>query len=429
MGLDEGHMFRTDTDRVASTDPAARGKRSAIVVGAGVVGVATAYALARRGLAVTLVDRAAEAGRGTSFANGAQLSYIYTDALANPALLKRIPALLFGLDPAFRMRPSVDPAFLGWLLAFLANSTSMRFRANTIEGLKLGLESQRALHALLDRHPIDFGHTRPGKLHIYEQETSFAAGRAMAELKAEHGAVQHCLTPSEAIAIEPALAARRGPFIGAIHTPDEEVGDPYRFCNAMIELLRQHYGVDVRLGALVATVDETPSAAAAVLATGERIEADELVLCTGIETTALLRGTGIRVPVVPMKGYSFTAPPGSAMPDVSITDVGRKIVFCRLGYQLRVAGLAELGVGGLDIDAVRFSGLLAAARDVLPDAAGYEYASGSWAGLRPVTPSSLPVLRRARRRTSLNVGHGMLGWTYAMGSAERAARMILGDEK
>lgn len=422
-------MFRTNTDRVASAEPKTATRASVIVIGAGVVGVATAYALARRGARVTLLDRATEGGRGTSFANGAQLSYAYTDALANPALLKRIPALLLGLDPAFRLRPSADPAFVAWLLAFLRNSTVGRFRANTVEGLRLGLESRQALHALLERHPLDFGHTQPGKLQIYEQEAAFAAGRAMAQMKAGHGAVQQCLTPAEAIAIEPALAARRGPFVGAIFTPDEEVGDPYRFCNAMIELLRTHYAADVRLGAIVASVDESAGSASVALVNGERIEADELVLCTGIETAALLRGTGIRIPVVPMKGYSFTAPPGVSSPKVSVTDVARKIVFCRLGYQVRIAGLAELGVGDLAIDAARLGALMSAARDVLPEAAGYEAASGGWVGLRPVTPSSLPVLRRARQRISLNVGHGMLGWTFAMGSAERAARMILEDDR
>lgn len=419
-------MFGTETGCAVSAGPVTgAGRRSVIVVGAGVVGVATAYALARRGAKVTLIDRAPEAGRGASYANGAQLSYVYTDALANPALLRRIPELLIGLDPAFRLRPSLDPAFIGWLLGFLSNASSARFHANTIEGLRLGLESRQALHALLEQHPIDFHHTRPGKLHIYEKPEAFAAGRAMAELKAGHGAIQHCLTPAEAVAIEPALAMRSGTFVGAIHTPDEEAGDPYRFCNAMLGVLQSAYGVTVRLGAEVSGIDDAAGSAAVTLADGERIEADEIAVCTGIDTARLLRGTGIRVPIQPMKGYSFTAPARATSPATSITDVTRKIVFCRLGDQLRVAGLAELGVGDVSIDRSRLDALLAASRDVLPEAADYDAANGGWAGLRPVTPSSLPVVRRVRPRISLNVGHGMLGWTFAMGSAERAARTIL----
>ncbi|WP_298672774.1 FAD-dependent oxidoreductase [uncultured Sphingomonas sp.] len=422
-------MILTEADRAVSAGPARMRARSIIVIGAGVVGVATAYALARRGAKVILIDRAETAGRGTSYANGAQLSYVYTDALANPALLKRIPALLIGLDPVFRLRPSVDPAFFGWLLGFLRNASSTRFRSNTIEGLRLGLESRRALHSLLERHPIAFDHAAPGKLHIHEHPASLAAARAMAELKGGHGAIQHCLTRAEVVAIEPALAARRGAFAGAIYTPDEEVGDPYLFCNAMLAVLRRDYAVDIRLETNVAAIDGTADRAVAICAEGERIEADEIVLCTGIDTMRLLRGTGISAPILPMKGYSFTAPAGAAMPKVSITDVVRKIVFCRLGTKLRVAGLAELGVHDTTIDARRLDQLRGSSRAVLPDAANYDAAHGGWAGLRPVTPSSLPIIRRARSRISLNVGHGMLGWTFAMGSAERVARMILGEDR
>jgi len=122
--------------------------RSAVVIGAGVIGVTTAYALARRGIAVTLIDKAEGAGQGSSFANGAQLSYAYTEALANPALLRHLPTLALGQDPAFRLKPALDLDYLVWLLAFLRNSTKARFRANTLAGLRLGLESRLAIRRL-----------------------------------------------------------------------------------------------------------------------------------------------------------------------------------------------------------------------------------------------------------------------------------------
>lgn len=419
------HMYRTSTNSIATGRPAHARVRSAIVIGAGVVGIATAYALARRGVRVTLVDKAADVGRGTSYANGAQLSYVYTDALANVGLLKRAPGLLMGLDPAFRLRPSLDPAFFGWLLGFLSNCSAGRFRSNTLEGLALGLESRRAMHALLERHPLEFGHTVPGKLHIYEKPEAYAAGRSMVELKRAHGAVQHCLTPAEALVVEPALAARAGTFVGAIHSPQEEVGDPYLFCKSLLEVLRRDYQVDIRLGVDITSVDDAPAHGIATAATGERFEADKIVLCTGIETARLLQGTGIKVAIMPMKGYSFTAPAGNVAPLTSITDVARKVVLCRLNGQVRVAGLAELGLSDIDVDSRRLTDLIDSAREVLPEAADYGAATGGWAGLRPMTPSSLPVVCRARARIALNVGHGMLGWTFAMGSAERAAQLIL----
>jgi D-amino-acid dehydrogenase len=139
----------------------------------------------------------------------------------------------------------------------------------------------------------------------------------------------------------------------------------------------------------------------------------------------LLKGTGIRAPIWPMKGYSVTAPLGPSAPRVSITDVARKLVFCRLSGRMRIAGLADLGTRDLSIDPNRLASLLSSARESLPEAANYGRLESSWAGLRPMTPSSLPLIRKACPGVVLNVGHGALGWTYSMGAAERAADLSL----
>ena len=288
--------------------------RSAIVVGAGVVGVASAYALARRGVTVTLIDSQHEAGRGTSFANGAQLSYVYTDALASPSLLRHAPGLLLGVDPAFRLRMNFDSGYFYWLLRFLRNTSAGRFRANTLEALLLGLESRAAMHRLLESHMLDFGHASNGKLHIYDNVDIFAATANIVAMKRSAGAIQDRLTPAEALSIEPALRARREPFAGAVYSPQEEVGDPYRFCNGLLQVLRTQYSVSVRLGTEVREVRDSAACASVVTTTGEHIAADVLVICAGIEARRFLGRLGMKGTLVPMKGYSFNAPQERRMP-------------------------------------------------------------------------------------------------------------------
>jgi D-amino-acid dehydrogenase len=401
-------------------------QRSAIVVGAGVVGVATAYALARRQIAVTLIDAANEAGAGTSRANGAQLSYVFTDALASPALLRRAPGLLLGLDPVFRWRVPFEAQYFRWLLKFVRNAAPASFRANTLEGLRLGLESRAALHALLARHPLEFAHREAGKIHVHDDPSTFAAAGEIVTLKRAHGARQELLSYRETLDVEPALAGRARRFVGAVHSPQEEVGDPFRFCQAMLALLRSQYAVEVRLGTPILQIRDSGRHAAAVTAGGEALSADTLVLCGGIESGRFMRAMGCAETLVPMKGYSFNAPRGDSAPRHSITDVARKWVMCQLGETIRVAGLAELGKSDLSVDPRRLAGLIASAREAMPAAADFGRASDGWAGLRSMTPTSLPVVRCLSPRLALNVGHGMLGWTFAMGTAERLATQIAG---
>jgi D-amino-acid dehydrogenase len=394
------------------------------VVGAGVAGVAAAYALARRACRVTLVDARGGPGQGASFANGAQLSYAYTDALANPALLRRMPGLMFGADPAFRIRLHADYDQMLWLLRFLGQCNAAAFESNTLAGLALGLESRAALHALLERHPIDFAHDAPGKLHVHDQPAGLAAASALVALKRRHGAEQYVLTPDETLALEPALASRPAGMVGAIYSPQEEVGDPHRFCLGLTDVLTRHYDIATRFGETVADVRATPTEARLVLAGGDTIATDHILFCTAtVPRFAPLR-RALAGRVTTMKGYSFTAPPGDAAPRVSITDVGRKIVFCRLGDEIRVAGLAQLGFRDTDVTATSIAQLLDQAQAALPYAADYKEAGKFWAGQRPMTPNSLPVIEQVAPRISVNLGHGMLGWTWAMGAGERAAAMV-----
>lgn len=394
------------------------------VLGAGVVGISTAYALARRGRQVALIERGQGPALGASFANGAQLSYAYTDAMAAPALWKQLPGMLLGRDAAFRTRASADPHYWRWCLAFLRNATAHRLERNTLATLMLALESRAAMAELLARHPIAFDHTAPGKLHVYYDAAALPKARAMIAAKRQFGVRQNVLTPAQAIAIEPALiAARDMAFV--VHSPEEEVGDPFKFSSQLLHLLCAEYGVEPYFDVAVHGLHRTPEGWHLQAANGLHLRAKQIALCAGIDSHGLLRQLGIRSPLMAVKGYSFTAPCGAQAPAASITDTARKLVFCKLGNSIRVAGLADLNHWDSTPDPQRFAQLLAMAQASLPQAAEYAQVASPWAGLRPVTPHSSPVIARAQPGLVLNIGHGMLGWTLAMGSGERAARLVL----
>ena len=394
-----------------------------IVVGAGVVGMATALTLTERGHRVTVIDGAATPGLGTSFANGAQLSYAYTDALASPGTLAQIPRVLLGLDRALRFHLRLDPDLLAWGLAFLRNGSATRFRANTLAGLALAAQSRVALGGLAARHGLQFGHAMPGKIHLYRSAKSFAAARAMVALKQAHGVTQALLGPDEAVALEPMLAPVRAAIVGALHTADEEVGDPHRFCLSAHDALLRAGGSSL-LGTGIDRVIANGARPALVTSDGTRVGADRIVLAAGTGSVALARQLGVRLPVQPMKGYSITLPPGAAAPSASITDVANRVVFARIGNRMRIAGLAELGRRDTRVDPARLRVLVDSARAALPQAADYDQIETSWAGLRPMTPNSLPIIRTIAPGVIAATGHGALGWTYAAGSAERVADII-----
>src|SRR5690606_10756035 len=311
------------------------------VVGAGVVGVATAWAAARRGLSVELVDRADGPALGASYANGAQLSYAYTDAMASPSLWKQIPGLLAGSDPAFRLLLTGRQEIWRWGLSLLANAGSARSRRNTLRILGLAQESRKAMRALLERHPIDFQHQVAGKLHLYFNEASLAAGAKMVEIKRPHGVRQAMLDPDAAREVEPALAQVEG-LRGAVYSPEEAVGDPWLFSVGLLDAMRANYTVNARFGVDLGSIRRSGNRWLLSSRDGDAIQARTVIVCAGIDSAALLRPLGIRLPLMAIKGYSFTAPCGPAAPAVSLTDTARKIVFCRLGDRLRVAGMADI---------------------------------------------------------------------------------------
>lgn len=391
-----------------------------IVIGGGIIGVTSAYWLASHGMAVTLLESAPELAAGASHANGAQLSYSYSDALGSPALLAQLAGLLLGRDPAFRVRPSLRPAFIAWGLRFLRECGAGRSRANTVHVLELALRSRTIINEVREREGIEFDYRPSGKLHLFYDTEALARARTVVDLKNAYGCRQEVLDAAAARACEPALAQLPQPLAGAVYSPLDEAGDACAFARTLGRRAAERYGVRIRTGVTVTALLSGNGRIRALRTSEGDMEAGHVVLSTGPQSARLAATARLRLPIVPMRGYSLTLPARPEAPSVSITDTARKIVFCRLGERLRIAGMADVGWSRPEPPAARIDALRSAARAVFPDAADYDAPGAPWAGLRPMTPDSRPLIgATAFPNLWLNCGHGMLGWTLACGSAER----------
>lgn len=392
--------------------------RKVTVLGAGVIGLTTAYALAKRGYAVTVIDRASGVGQAASHANGAQLSYCYTDALASPLLLQKLPAYLLGLDPALRLKLSFSPQFWGWSLSFLKNATWQRFERNTLELLEMALESRSEFAELSGK--IAFKHRRPGKLTLFADETAAENARKVLRMKEVKKLGQIMLAPVQAIEIEPALENYGHPFVAALWSPMDEVGDCYLFCIGLARLLEEEFGVTFRMATEITGLKISKDRLTAILTKEEEIGCEDAVLALGVASPAVAIAAGLRLPVWPMQGYSLTVPAKSNAPEVSITDATRKLVFCRLGTDLRVAGIGDIGRGRAGFNHQRFKAFAKEAERAMPQAGDFSAENSAWTGFRPMTPSNQPLIGKTPvKGIYLNCGHGSLGWTLSMGAAKR----------
>lgn len=398
------------------------------VIGAGVIGVSSAYFLARQGYAVTLVDGRARPGEETSYANGGQLSYSYVAPLAGPGVLPSVPAWLLREDSPLRFRPRLDPHQWNWCLRFALACRASVSRQATAEMLTLSYLSRDVLHALLEQEPLSFGYQRNGKLIAYRSPALLEKARALVEYQAGHGAEQRVLNAAQTVDMEPALAGLRGRLAGAIYTPGEEVGDCLRFTEALFERLSRLPNVDVRLGTPVSGLRREGARVVAARTAGGDIEADAYVVAAGMGSRALLRPLGQDVPVYGLKGYSLSVPlkdDEAAGPTISVTDYERRIVYARIGPVLRMAAMVDIG-GGPGIDGRRIALLKRQAAETFPSLR--LDAAQPWAGMRPATPTGKPWIGPSRAACNLwmNLGHGALGFTLACGSAALLAAQMAG---
>ncbi|ALK29473.1 D-amino acid dehydrogenase [Burkholderia plantarii] len=400
-----------------------------LIVGAGVIGLSSAYYLQRAGHEVTVLERHPAVARETSFGNGGQLSYSYVAPLADPGVISKLPGWLLRRDSPVRFRPTLNPAQWRWCFAFLAACTRSRSALTTRQLLSLSFLSRTLLHEMIAAEPsLDFDFVRSGKLVLHRDPGAMQQAVAQLELQRALGCEQRALDAAACVALEPSLAPHRDQFAGGIHTPSEDTADCHRFCTGLAALLRAR-GVTITTGVALdglRVAGDARDARVVALRDGSPIDADQIVIAAGASAAPLLAPLGIRPPIWPLKGYSLTyaLPTGAPAPRASLTDFARKVVYARLGGRLRVAGIADLDASP-EPDPARLATLHAQARALFPELTAGEPLA--WTGQRPATPTGVPTIGPTRYRNLwLNLGHGALGFTLAAGSAALLADWLAG---
>ncbi len=359
--------------------------------------------------------------------NAAQLSWAYGDAMASPSMLRHLPAIALGRDPAFRIQWQLDPDFWIWGLRFLLNGSQSKWWSNTAAALSLAERSRLELDALRSEVDLSFSYSAAGKLHLYPTRAGFESARSTVEKKVAFGLVQHMIDREAATRIEPALEGYAGEIAGVIHTPGDVVGDANAFCRNLTDHIVRQYGVTTIFGRTVSGLTQHAGRVAAVrFADRPELPADTVIAATGPASRSLLNVLPEARMVRPVRGYSLTVQRPDRAPLTSVTDVKRKLAFASIGDRFRVAGLADIAAPGSGYDDRRFDELLAATESVFPGLFTGTPTVMKWSGERPMTPSSLPIIGPSRRIEGLylNLGHGGLGWTLSLGSARKLADLL-----
>jgi D-amino-acid dehydrogenase len=400
-----------------------------MVLGAGVAGVACAYYLWRDGHEVTVIDRNQGVALETSFANGGQLSYSYVAPLASASVIPKIPPWLLRRDSPLRFRPEFDWDQWRWILEFLAACNDATADRTTERLLRLAFYSRDLMHELVRAHDMDFDYVQNGKLVVHTSPRSYESAKGLMEYQRTLGAEQRALDPKACVELEPALEHMAPRICGAIHTPSEDAGDTYKFCNELKRIMTSGPNpVAYRFGVEIERLLPWHGRLMGVETSHGVMEADHYVLALGTNAPYLLKPLGIRVPIYPLKGYSLSLPITNerAAPRISVTDFKRKVVYARLGDDLRVAGMADLSGRRAVIDGERVDQLVSVVRNTFPEATDFR-TLGPWCGMRPATPKGTPVLGATPHANLwLDVGHGALGFTLALATGRILADLAGG---
>jgi D-amino-acid dehydrogenase len=415
-----------------------------IVLGAGLLGVTSAYFLRQQGHEVCVVDRQATPAAETSFANGGQISVSHAEPWANPSAPLKVLKWLGQEDAPllFRLRPDLRQWL--WGLQFLRECSPARTRHNITQIVRLGTYSRDVLQQLRRDTGIAYAQRTQGILHFYTSQREFDAAEAPAAQMRDLGCDRRVISADEAVRLEPALAHARPTLAGATYTAEDESGDANRFSRELVRLC-EAAGVRFLMSHTVTALRAAGGRIDHVEATDaegrfQRLRADAYVLAMGSLSPLMARPLGISLPIYPAKGYSVTMPVKDAEKahQVSLTDDEYKLVFSRLttpatatapaSDRLRIAGTAELNGYDRDLNRVRCEAIVRRVEELFPGAGDTTQAQ-FWTGLRPATPSNVPIIGRSSLpNLYLNTGHGTLGWTHACGSGKSIARIVSGQE-
>ncbi len=408
-----------------------------IVLGAGLLGVTSAYFLSQLGHEVTVIDRQGTPGAETSFANGGQISVSHAEPWANPSAPLKVLQWLGKEDAPLLFRLRADMRQWLWGLSFLRNCTPARTRHNIEQIVRLGTYSRDTLQQLRAATGIQYDQRTQGILHFYTNPKEFDGALAPAEQMRALGCERQVISADEAVRIEPALAHIRPQLAGATYTAEDESGDANQFTRELAKLC-EAAGVQFRMGHHITALREAGGRIDHVEVTNaegrfERVRGDAFVLAMGSFSPLLAQPLGIQLPIYPAKGYSVTMPvkDASKAHQVSLTDDEFKLVFSRYtsergGDRLRIAGTAELNGYDRHLNQVRCEAIVRRVEQLFPGAGDATQAQ-FWSGLRPATPSNVPLIGKTKvGNLFLNTGHGTLGWTHACGSGKALADIVSG---
>ena len=401
-----------------------------LVLGGGVIGVTTAYYLARDGHEVTVVERHPAAAGETSYANAGLVAPAHAYAWASPKAPKILFKSLVMKDQALRLKLRADPRMWRWGMQFLAQCTEERARINTLRKLRLCLYSVERLNEVVADTGVAYDGLEKGNLYLYRTEQSLEKGVAHTAILREQGVEMRVLDRDGLAGIEPALDPVKDRLAGGMHAPGDQSGDARMFTRNLASHCAEHLGVrfeyDTRVTALVASGDRIEGVATE---RGDR-DADAFVLAAGHESPFLCAPIDVKLPIYPCKGYSITVPVGQSnlSPKIGMVDEDHLVAFCPMGSRLRITSTAEFSGYDKSHSTEDFRAMFDVARSLFPGGGDYstpEY----WAGLRPMTPTTVPIFGFARyRNLMLNVGHGHIGWTMACGSARVVSDLLAGRD-
>ena len=397
------------------------------VLGGGVIGVTSAYYLAKAGHEVTVIERQPGPALETSFANAGEISPGYASPWAGPGIpAKAVKWLLMEHAPLI-LRPKLDTATIGWLLSILRNCTEARYALNKSRMVRLAEYSRDLLIALRADTGIAYDERSRGTLQLFRTQAQMDGIGKDVEVLKSYGVPYEVLDAAGCARAEPGLTNALEPIVGGLRLPNDETGDCFKFTNALAELARG-LGVEFQFGASIAGLRKEGDRIAAVRTSRGEVTADAFLVAMGSYSPALVAPFGMRLPVYPVKGYSITAPildPERA-PVSTLLDESYKVAITRLGDRIRVGGMAEISGFNNDLHPRRRRTLEHSMQSLFPGA-GDAGAASFWSGLRPMTPDGTPVVGATPiGNLYLNTGHGTLGWTMACGSGQVIADVISG---
>ena len=407
-----------------------------LVLGSGLLGVSSAYYLSQLGHEVTVLDRQATPAAETSFANGGQISVSHAEPWANPSAPLKVLQWLGKEDAPLLFRIRADMRQWLWGLQFLRECTPTRTSHNIKQIVRLGTYSREMLQALRRDTGLSYAQRTQGILHFYTTQKEFDGALKPAELMRQLGCERQVISADEAVRLEPALQHIRPQLAGATYTAEDESGDANMFARELVKLC-QDAGVKFLMSHTVTALREAGGAIDHVEATDsegrfQRVRADAYVMAMGSMSPIYVAPLGIHLPIYPAKGYSVTMPVVDAEKayQVSLTDDEYKLVFSRYttpaGDRMRIAGTAELNGYDRYLNRVRCEAIVKRVEQLFPGAGDADQAQ-FWTGLRPATPSNVPLIGKTKLSNFyLNTGHGTLGWTHACGSGKSIARIISG---